>query len=265
MIPLAYQINCILLLASDIPSMIGAKANPKIATIGGKLYVLGCKPHCRIQNISPPAFEYYDPSCSQWVELPEPPHYRDKKVYHRMGACSLEAFFVMGQNIYIKNSFGVSFYNVDAGEWKDATYILGKNEHNSASVPFYNRLAEITSIAEGENGVIIAYTRGGIKAYFYGVDGAFQFEQRLSRIDDNLGNSEYNRGFVYFLGEGKFCFVLSSRKVKNIRWLIHITIFSVNVQGDAFLDTMVLHSHDYDFSHLVPNYNFLDFENVLIV
>ncbi|KAM7482082.1 hypothetical protein LguiB_006665 [Lonicera macranthoides] len=59
----------------DIPPMIGAKANFKIATIGGKLYVLGCKPHCRIQNISFPAFECYDPSCSQWVELPEPPHY----------------------------------------------------------------------------------------------------------------------------------------------------------------------------------------------
>ncbi|KAM7482151.1 hypothetical protein LguiB_006734 [Lonicera macranthoides] len=250
---------------SDIPPMIGAKANPKIATIGGKLYVLGCKPHCRVQNIPSPAFECYYPSSSEWVELPEPPHYRHKKVYHRMGACWLRAFFVMGRNIYIHNCFGVSFYNVDVGEWKDATYILGENEHNSASLPFYNRLAETTSIAEGEDGVVIAYTRGGLKAYFYGVDGAFQFEQRLSQIDDNIGNSEYNRGFVYFLGEGKFCFVLSARKVKNILWAVRIAIFLVDVQGDAFLDAVVLHSHDYDFSHFVPNYNFLDIENVLIV
>ena len=248
-----------------IPPMIGAKANPKITTIGGKVYVLGSAPRCRTQHIPSPAFECYDPSCSRWVELPEPPHYRDPTVAYRFGACSLLAYFVMGRKIYIKNSFGVSFYDVDMGKWKDATSILGEGEHKSASLPFYNRLAETTSVAEGENGIVVAYTRGGLKAYSYGVDGAFQFEQRLSEIDDNFGISKENIGFVYFLGGGKFCFVLSSRTVKNIHWAVRITIFSVNVQVDAYLDAVVLHSHDYDFTNLFPDYDFFDFENVLIV
>lgn len=78
------------------------KANPKIATIGGKLYVLRSRPDCRTQHISFPAFECFDPSCSRRMELLEPPYYRD--IYCWFGACSLEAYFVMGRKIYINNS-----------------------------------------------------------------------------------------------------------------------------------------------------------------
>lgn len=106
--------------------MIRAKTNPKIATIGGKLYALRSRPDCRTQHISFLAFKCYDPSCSQRMELPEPPYYRD--IYCWFGACSLEAYFVMGWKIYINNSW-VSFYDVDVGKWKDATSMLGEGEH----------------------------------------------------------------------------------------------------------------------------------------
>lgn len=46
--------------------------------------------------------------------------------------------------------------------------IIGENEHYSAISSFYNRLTETTSIIESENGLVIAYTRGGLKSYLHG-------------------------------------------------------------------------------------------------
>ncbi|KAM7478765.1 hypothetical protein LguiA_026978 [Lonicera macranthoides] len=244
-----------------IPQMRGAKGKPNIAIIGGKIFVLGSRPHCWVHKFPSPAFECYNITCGgEWEELPEPPHYRDKNLSNQAMAWQLYGYFVIGRKIYMRNCFGLSVFDVDTGEWKDRDCILGEDYFNSPALPSYNRLDETTSIAIGQNGIVIAYTRDGLMAYLHETDGTLKLEQHLYQIDDSFGERLICRRFVFFVRDGIFCFIWSVCFDCPVR----VKTFLVNVR-DGYIEAKVMQSHKYHLSSLVPDFDCCNLENVFLV
>ncbi|KAM7498206.1 hypothetical protein LguiA_022620 [Lonicera macranthoides] len=236
-----------------IKKMNKPKTNPRVAKVDGRVYILSCYPHCMRDDVFtyPAPFECYDPLTNMWEVLAEPPHFKTDPMSH-----DLTHFFVMGKRIYMRNRHGLQCYDVIAGEWYDDNSILIEFSHK-----LYSNMLDCVSVAEDEdNGFAIAYEyEKGLASYTLAIDRTIKGRVKLEKINATLPSLENCReGFLFHLGGGCFCFILSVIGLEESDWMVNVCLFEVKVGadpdvGDGPLETSLLCSQSYDLLSLVSS------------
>ncbi|PRQ50694.1 putative kelch-type beta propeller [Rosa chinensis] len=238
--------------APGFPKPKGPKINARaLATMGDKVYVMSFRPYYYHGTLPSPAFECYDSAKQSWEELPVPPNY-----YCSSSAATTYGFhFVLGTKIYLCTPHGFFCYNVDQSppkwefiedaEWQfdqlpsyNSEEEMEDNKIEDYSLPLIPALPyrSICFAEPGKGGLAVGYTAQGLVGYFFAPNGSLLYQEPLNQLNSNSKlpspNSYFFGGKVCYVGENKFCLILSG-EIDQTSWSWSLAVATFDVKCKA--------------------------------